>query len=50
MKVPYLIIVGDEEENSRTISIRGRGNENKTGLNLQDFIERLKNEINSKKI
>ena len=49
MKVPYLIIVGDEEENSRTISIRGRGNENKTGLNLQDFIERLKNEINSKK-
>ena len=50
MKVPYLIIVGDEEENSRTISIRGRGNKNKTGLNLQDFIERLKNEINSKKI
>lgn len=49
MKVPYLIIVGDEEESANTISIRGRGNENKTGLNLQDFIERLKNEINSKK-
>ena len=50
MKVPYLIIVGDEEESANTISIRGRGNENKTGLNLQDFIERLKNEENSKKI
>ena len=50
MKVPYLIIVGDEEEQNKTISIRGRGNENKTGLILQDFIERLKNEINSKKI
>lgn len=50
MKVPYLIIVGDEEEQNKTISIRGRGNENKSGLILQDFIERLKNEINSKKI
>lgn len=50
MKVSYLIIVGDEEENSNTISIRGRGFENKSGLILEDFIERLKNEINSKKI
>ncbi len=50
MKVPYLIIVGDEEEKNKTISIRGRGNENKSGLNLQDFIERLKNEVISKKI
>ena len=50
MKVPYLIIVGDEEEKNQTISIRGRGFENKTGLLLSDFIERLQNEIKSKKI
>ena len=50
MKVPYLIVVGDEEEKSNTISIRGRGNENKSGLNLADFIERLENEIKTKKI
>lgn len=50
MKVPYLIIVGDEEENNKTISIRGRGFENKTGLLLSDFIERLQNEIKTKKI
>lgn len=49
-KVPYLIIVGDEEEKNGTISIRGRGNENKTGLNLADFIERLKEEVKTKKI
>ena len=49
-KVPYLIIVGDEEEKNDTISIRGRGNENKTGLKLSDFVERLKNEIKTKKI
>lgn len=50
MKIPYLIIVGDEEEKSQTISIRGRGFENKTGLNLSDFIDRLQNEIKTKKI
>ncbi len=50
LKIPYLIIVGDEEEKNNTISIRGRGFENKSGLILEDFIERLKNEINSKKI
>ena len=50
MKVPYLIIVGDEEENNKTISIRGRGFENKTGLILSDFVERLKNEVKTKKI
>lgn len=50
MKVPYLIIVGDEEEKDKTISIRGRGFENKSGLKLSDFIDRLQNEIKSKKI
>lgn len=50
MKIPYLIIVGDEEEKTNTISIRGRGFENKTGLNLSDFIDRLENEIKTKKI
>ena len=50
MKIPYLIIVGDEEEKSETISIRGRGFENKSGLKLADFAERLHQEIASKKI
>lgn len=49
MKLPYLIIVGDEEESNNAISIRGRGFENKSGLKLSDFIDRLKNEIKTKK-
>ena len=44
-KFPYLIIVGDGEKENKTISIRGRGNENKSDLKLEDFIERLKTEI-----
>ncbi|MGN1200999.1 MAG: threonine--tRNA ligase [Candidatus Caccovivens sp.] len=50
MKIPYLVIVGDEEEKNGTISIRGRGFENKSGLKLCDFIERLKEEVKTKKI
>lgn len=50
MKVPYLIIVGDEEEKNNTISIRGRGNESASGLKLSDFVARLQSEIESKKI
>ncbi len=48
-KIPYLIVVGDEEETNGTIAIRGRGNENASGLNLKDFVERVKNEIETKK-
>lgn len=44
-KVPYMILVGKNEKDNHTISIRGRGNENKVGLKLDDFIARLKNEI-----
>ena len=50
MKIPYLIIVGDEEEKSQTISIRGRGFENKSGLKLDDFLARLQEEIKTKKL
>jgi len=50
MKIPYLIILGDEEEKENTISIRGRGFENKSGLNLEDFMKRLDEEIKTKKL
>lgn len=49
-KIPYLIIVGDEEGANGTISIRGRGNENASGLKMKDFVERLLDEISTKKI
>ena len=50
MKIPYLIILGDEEEKENTISIRGRGFENKSGLNLEDFMKRRDEEIKTKKL
>ena len=48
-KIPYLIIVGDQEQDEKTITIRGRGNENTSGLKLADFVERLKEEVKTKK-
>lgn len=50
MKIPYLIIVGDEEQANGTISLRGRGGENQSGLKMQDFVERILQEIKTKKI
>ncbi len=50
MKIPYLVIVGDEEEKNDTISMRGRGFENKSGLSLDEFVGRLKEEIANKVI
>ncbi len=50
MKVPYMIIIGDKEAETKTISIRGRNNENASLLELNSFIDRLKNEIQTKKI
>lgn len=44
-KIPYMVIVGDGEMENETISIRGRGNESVSNLKLEDFIARLKNEI-----
>ena len=44
-KIPYLIILGDQEQEEKTITIRGRGNENASGLKLCDFVERMKEEV-----
>lgn len=50
MKVPYSLILGDDEQTNGTISLRGRGNENASGIKLQDFVERVLTEIKTKKI
>ena len=48
-KIPYMIIVGDNEVETKTISIRGRGNENVSGLSIDAFVERINEEIKTKK-
>ncbi|SDP84871.1 threonine--tRNA ligase [Clostridium gasigenes] len=47
-RVPYIIVVGEKEENNNEISLRSRKNGDEGTLKLEDLIERLVNEIKNK--
>lgn len=49
-KVPYIIILGDKEVSSCTISIRDRMNDQRHGLLLDDFIGSVARVIQSKSL
>ena len=45
MKNPYTLIIGDNEKNNNLVSYRMYGNEENAKMNLDEFIEYLKEEI-----
>ncbi len=45
MRIPYIIVVGDREEKEKTIAVREKGNSKIQSLKADDFIKRLKKEI-----
>lgn len=45
MKVPYMIVVGDNEMNDKTISVRKRNGENMNNMSFEQFVVDLKQEI-----
>ena len=47
-QIPYMIIVGDKELESQTISIRRRDGKQEFNVQLDDFIQNLRNKIKSK--
>ena len=47
-KIPYNLIIGDQEKENRTISFRLFGEKDTTTLPLEEFIEKLKEEIETK--
>lgn len=49
-KVPYMVIVGEAEAETKTISVRKRSGEELKAVKLKDFIAELNAEISSKKI
>jgi threonyl-tRNA synthetase len=48
-KIPYLLIVGDKEKESKSVSVRQRGKGNIGEMKLDKFIEKIKEEIEKKK-
>jgi threonyl-tRNA synthetase len=47
-KLPYLLVVGDKEMEANAVSVRARGNQDMGQLGLDDFIARLKQEIQTR--
>lgn len=49
-KVPYIIVVGDKEEEARTITIRTRGKKEQETISLEKFLELTKEKIASRSL
>lgn len=46
-KVPIMLIVGEKEEETNTVSIRKHGGEDLGSMNVQDFIQWMKSEVSA---
>ena len=47
-KVPYFIVVGDKEKADGTVAVRARGNQNLGVMSLDDFSQKISQDIASK--
>ncbi len=48
-KIPYLVIIGDKEKESEKLTVEGRNNEKIENIASEEFIVKLKKEIEEKK-
>ena len=49
-KVPYMLVVGDAEGESKTLSVRRRSGQETRGVAVEDFVAKLVNEIEAKSV
>ncbi|MNP34395.1 Threonine--tRNA ligase [compost metagenome] len=48
-KAPYMLVLGENEKNSDTVSVRKRGEGDLGSKSIQDIIEQINEEIISKR-
>ncbi|MDD5748994.1 MAG: threonine--tRNA ligase [Actinomycetota bacterium] len=48
MKIPYMVIVGDKEVQSNTVSVRSLSNRDERNVEIKSFVDSLLSEIESK--
>ncbi len=48
MKVPYMLVVGDQEMNSESVSLRMRSGERREGLGVNEFIAMIQERIQTR--
>ena len=46
-KIPYMLIVGEQEENNGTVSVRKHGEGDLGSMSVEDFAQLIKKEVNS---
>ncbi len=49
MRIPYIIVIGNKEEKEKILAVRIRGSKKIKSITMNDFIEKLKKEIDEKK-
>lgn len=49
LKVPYILIVGDQEQTNRSISLRLRSGDQENGVPFDSFISRIKSQIEQRR-
>lgn len=49
-KIPYSLIVGENEVNEKTVSVRKRGEGDKGSMKAEEFLEMILDEVNAKVI
>jgi threonyl-tRNA synthetase len=47
-KIPYMLVVGNREEEARGVSVRLRTNENRGMIDLSEFVDHLRDVIDTK--
>lgn len=48
MKIPYMLVIGEKEEKTKTVAERGRSGKDYGQIKLEKFIENIKKEIEEK--
>jgi threonyl-tRNA synthetase len=48
-RIPYIIVIGDKEEKNNTLAVRKRGGKPEFGVKLEDFLKKIKEEIEEMK-
>ena len=48
-KIPYMLVVGEKEMESKSLAIRPRGTKDQTVMKINEFVEKIMTEIKGKK-
>jgi threonyl-tRNA synthetase len=48
MKIPYVVVIGDREAESETLSVRGKREGNLGSMSLEEFIDMLRRKVEAK--